>query len=82
MPKDVTKLSTLSVELASYSAVFNSAGLTLVGEGWSNGEYSVHATKGGSLFGTPQRAASVKDACNALVGALGLAPRSNAPYFP
>ena len=84
MPKDVTKVGTLSTEISSYTATFTALGLTLIGEGWSNGEYSVHAirTTGSALFGSPQRALTVKDAVNALAAALGIAPRSNHPLFP
>ena len=82
MPKDITKISQLSVELASYSAVFNASGLTLVGELRSDNTYALHVTKGGTLFATPQIAGSVKEAANALVAELGLSPRGNHPYFP
>ena len=84
MPKDVTKVATLSAELASYSATFSALGLTLIAEQWSNGEYSVHAirTTGSAQFGTPQRDISLKAAVNALVASLGIKPTSNQPLFP
>lgn len=84
MPKDVTKVATLSAELASYSATFSALGLTLIGEQWSSGEYSVHAirTTGGTLFGTPQHDISLKAAVNALIDAIALKPTTNKPIFP
>lgn len=82
MPKDVTKVATLSTELASYTATFTALGLTLIGESRSNGEYAVLATKGAVQFGTPQVDKNLKSAVNALIASLGLKPSSNHPLFP
>lgn len=82
MPKDVSKVASLSTELASYTATFTALGLALIGEQRSNGEYAVHATKSGALFGSPQVDKDLKAAVNALIASLGLKPTSNHPLFP
>ncbi len=82
MPKDVTKVASLSTEISSYTATFTALGLSLIGELRSDNLYSVHATKGGALFGTPQTDRDLKAAVNALVAELGLKPTANHPIFP
>ena len=84
MPHDRSKVSTLSAELAAYSATFSNRGLTLIGELWSDGTYQVHAirTTGSTQFGQPAQGPTVKDAVNALLDVLGLAATSTHPIFP
>lgn len=84
MPRDVTRVATLTTELAPYSSTFSTLGLTLIGEQHSNLMYQVHATRttGGAKFGTPQSDRDLKAACNALIDGLGLKPQVNRPIFP
>jgi hypothetical protein len=82
MAKDVTKIASLTTEIASYTATFTALGLALIAESRSDLTYAVHATKGGALFGTPQIDKDLKAAVNALVASLGAKPTSNHPLFP
>lgn len=78
MPRDVTRIASLSVELASYTSTFTARGLTLAGEQRSNGTYVVTATVGARLVGVAEDR-GVKAAVNALAGQVGI---PGSPAFP
>lgn len=78
MPKDVNKVATLSAELSSYTATFTARGLTLAGESWSNGEYTLTVKQGSALVAVAH-GQTVKDAANDAAARCGI---PGSPTFP
>jgi hypothetical protein len=80
MPKDVSKKSTLSIELAPYTATFTGRGFTLAGEEWSNGEFTLTVSRtAGSVLVAVAHGQTVKDAANDAAAHVGI---PGSPVFP